>query len=297
MNRHMDLKLALGTAQFGLDYGINNKRGKIPEKEVFKILNFAFQNGIDVLDTAYAYGDSEKVIGQFIQENKTNFKIVSKLPSDNIQNVENIFNTSLKRFHLDNIYGYLIHDFNAFVKEPEIWDILKQFKIQGKINKVGFSLYHPKEAEFLLEKNIQMDMVQVPFSIFDQRFSKIFPLLEEKRIEVHVRSIFLQGLIFKNPDVLKGDFAKIKDRLLFLRVLSEEINIPLSAIFINFAVLNAFIDKVIIGIDSIENLKENIKALNYQNEVKNVYNKLLSLKEEDENITLPINWRISGGEK
>lgn len=290
MNRIADTKLALGTAQFGFDYGINNKRGKIPQKKAFEILNFALQNGIEVIDTAYVYGDSEKVIGQFIQENKADFKVISKLPNSNAQNIENIFDDSLKRLQLDSIYGYLIHNIDSFIERPGIWEVLKQLKEQGKISKLGFSVYHPKEVECLLERNVQMDIIQAPFSIFDQRFSEIFPLLKRQHTEIHVRSIFLQGLVFKNPGELKGDFVKIKDRLLLLRALSKETNVPFGAIFINFAVLNNFVDKVILGIDSIENLRENVKALNYQKELKKVHNHLPDAREDDENIILPINW-------
>ena len=84
-------KIALGTAQFGMDYGINNKRGKIPEKEVFEILNEVSRSGIDTLDSAYAYGDSETMIGNFIRKSKNNFKIVSKSPKCEIEEMENIF--------------------------------------------------------------------------------------------------------------------------------------------------------------------------------------------------------------
>jgi len=283
-------KLVLGTAQFGMDYGINNTRGKVPQTEVFEILEKALESGIDMLDVAYDYGDSERIIGQFLQKNKSNFKIVSKLPPDNSENTEKFLYESLEKLNSGRIYGYLVHDFKSFLEKAEIWNILKQLKAQNKVEKIGFSLYHPKEIEYLLEKNIQLDIVQVPFSIFDQRFSKIFPLLKEKGVEIHVRSIFLQGLVFKNPDGLKGNFGKSKDKLLFLRSLSKEINIPFPAIFINFAILNNFIDKVIIGIDSIENLRENIGSLSHQARIKDIYNKLLSLKEDDENIILPINW-------
>lgn len=109
-------KLVLGTAQFGLDYGINNKRGKLSKKEVFKILTYAKKNEIETLDTAYGYGDSEKIIGEFIKKNKICFKIISKLPKCNSKTVEYIFLKSLAKLSQDKIYGYLIHDFESFLK-------------------------------------------------------------------------------------------------------------------------------------------------------------------------------------
>ena len=284
------MKLALGTVQFGLDYGINNTKGKIPVQEAFEILRFAIEHQIDVLDTAYDYGDSEKVIGKFIRSNNVHYKVVSKLSSRKLGEVEKGFNESLDNLGLDRIYGYLIHDIKSFVEEPEIWGCVSKLRDQGKVEKIGFSLYYPKEVEYLLEKGIHLDIIQIPFSIFDQRFSDILPSIKAKGIEVHARSVFLQGLGFKNPDELKGDFVKIRDKLLLLRALSKETSIPLSAIFVNFTALSDFIDKVVIGVDGIEHLRTNIETLRYQDEVKNIYAELMSLRENSENVTLPVNW-------
>lgn len=289
------MKLALGTVQFGLDYGINNTMGKIPEQEVFEILRFAIEHRIDMLDTAYEYGDSEKVIGKFIRSNNADYKVVSKLSSRKLGEAEKSFYESLDNLGLDRIYGYLIHDVKSFVEKPGIWGCVTELREQGKVEKIGFSLYYPREVEYLLEKGIHLDIIQIPFSIFDQRFSDILPSIKAEKIEVHARSVFLQGLGFKNPDELKGDFVKIRDKLLLLRALSKETNIPLSAMFVNFTVLNDFIDKVVIGVDGIEHLKENIETLRYQDKVKNIYAKLMSLRENNENITLPVNWPLSKG--
>ena len=99
-------KLVLGTAQFGLDYGINNPKGKISSNEVFKIINFAKENGILFLDTASVYGDSEQVIGEYIKDNNVNLQIITKIK--NIKELDN----SLRRLNLDEIYGCLLHNFN-----------------------------------------------------------------------------------------------------------------------------------------------------------------------------------------
>ena len=94
-------KIALGTAQFGMDYGINNTRGKLPKNEVFEILNLASKSGVDTLDTAYSYGESETLIGEFIAKNKKGFHIISKLPKCEISEVENILNSSLFKLNID----------------------------------------------------------------------------------------------------------------------------------------------------------------------------------------------------
>ncbi len=285
------MKLALGTVQFGLDYGINNKKGKVPENEVEDILIFASQNGISVLDTSYDYGDSEKVLGEVIKKNNLKFKIISKLHLGKIEDSKKIVDESLKRMNSKKIYGYMFHNFESFIDNPEVLEQLKELKNKGKIEKYGFSLYRPEEAEYLMKKNIEFDIIQIPYSILDQSFSSLFKRLKERNIEIHVRSVFLQGLMFKKPDELEGTFAKIKKKIQRLNEISKNQNIPLAAICINFAVLNEDIDKVVIGVDSLQNLKENVESLKYKEKVKSIYNELLKLKEEDENIILPYNWK------
>jgi aryl-alcohol dehydrogenase-like predicted oxidoreductase len=284
-------KVALGSAQFGLDYGLANSKGKISKKEVFEILNYAYRNGINTIDTASVYGDSEEVIGEFIGKSNACINIISKLPSCNFGQVERIFRESLERLCLPNIYGYLIHDFNFFLKNINLLDFLRNLKAQNKIEKIGFSLYYPSEISYLLKNNINIDLVQVPYNIFDQRFASVFPLLKRRGIEIHVRSIFLQGLVFKNALKLEKPFDLLKEKLSFLQKLSKEKNIPISALCIIFAYLNEDIDKIIIGIDNLNNLKENCHFLKYINKTKKLYGKLFNLKENNEKIILPVNWR------
>ena len=284
------MKLGLGTVQFGMDYGINNTKGKVLKEEVFEILEVAWNNGIDMLDTSALYGESEYVIGQFLKENNVPFKIISKLPPCDADDIETRFCESLKKLNRDKLFGYLIHDFDSFRKNRHIWDILQKMKSQKKVEKIGFSLYYPQEVEYIMMENIEFDMVQVPFSIFDQRFSGIFEVLRERNVEIHVRSVFLQGLVFKNALTMHEIFDNFRDKLSSLHSISQDINVSISALCLNFAVLNEYIDKVIIGIDSLSNLQENINALRYQDRVGDVYNSLLNLKEGNEKIILPFNW-------
>lgn len=290
MKKFLSNKIALGTAQFGLDYGINNSTGKISKKEVFEILKYAHKKGINLLDTSYAYGDSEIVLGEYFKKNKTKFQIVSKLPGN--KNGAEVFYESLTRLNIDNMYGYLIHNFDLFLKKPGVWKNLKELKKQNKVKKIGFSLYYPEELEYLLKKNIRFNILQVPYNVFDQRFSLYFPGLKKRGVEIHARSVFLQGLVFKKNDELPRGFLKIKNRLDKLRFFSMDLKIPISAICLNFAAANSFVDKVIMGIDNIGNLKENLRNLKYKEKIKKIYDELLEFKENDENIILPINWKI-----
>ena len=286
-------KIALGTAQFGLDYGISNTTGQIPENQVFKILNESIRSGIDVLDTAYAYGNSELVIGNFVKQHGNLFKIISKLPECNPRDVMNIFESSLKRLGIDELYGYMCHSFQHYTDNPEIWDILKELKSEGKIEKIGLSLYYPFELEYIIENKIGVDIIQVPYNVFDQRFEQYFPLLKKMGIEIFVRSVFLQGLVFKEPSELDDYFEKISGKIAKLHSMATELDTPIAALCLYFAVNNEFVDQVVVGVDSVQNLKEIVSSSVYRADVESALQKLYSLREDDENMILPMNWKVN----
>ena len=286
------MKLALGTAQFGMDYGINNKRGKIPKKEAFEILEEALSNGIRPIDTAFEYGDSERVIGSFVRKKGKKLEAVSKLPKCSPKEAASFLEKSLERLNSKRLYGYLVHDFDSFANEPELWDEMKSFKEQGKARKIGFSLYYPGQAEMLLENGVDFGIVQLPYSVLDQRFSEVLPRLKEKGVEVHARSVFLQGLVFKRPEGLEGNFEGARESIAAIRRISAETGVPVSALCINFASLNNGISKVVVGVDSRQNLLENIAAFSYQNKVKKVLPELLGLGIGDEKVVVPSNWVV-----
>jgi len=286
------LKLALGTAQFGLNYGINNSRGKIPRKEAHEILRFCLQNGICTIDTAYSYGESEEVIGQFLRKNNPNFEIVSKSSSGNSYELKKCFNESLNRLNLKRIYGYLIHNFKLFTEDMSIWNTLKHFQEQGQVEKIGFSLYYPEEAEYILDARMEVNLIQIPFSIFDQRFSHIFPLLKERDIEIYARSVFLQGLAFKSPEELDPGFSEIKNKLLFLQAICREKNVPISAVCINFACSNPYIDRVIAGVDSLNHLKNNVNMFSYKDNINEINDQLNTFQIDNEDIVVPTRWKV-----
>ncbi len=285
-------KITLGTVQFGMDYGINNKRGKVPKKEVFAILDYALKNDVNILDTAQSYGDSEKVIGDFIRKRKANFQVISKLPGTiSSRDIDKILKDSLTNLNIKVFYGYLIHDFNSFLKNPKIYETLKMYKTHGTIKKLGFSLYHPQELEYLLQNNIAFDLIQIPYNLFDQRFEPYFKTLKDRGVEIHVRSVFLQGLLFKKPHELPEFLLKAKDNLRILNDLSKENNLTIESICINFALANENIDHVVLGVDNVLNLKDNLSVLKDQNIILKFYDKLKMLKIENEQIILPTTWK------
>lgn len=283
-------RLALGTVQFGLPYGISNIRGQIPEYEIDDILIKSFELGIDTLDTSFAYGVSEEVIGKSLLRIGLPFKIISKLPSSK-ENPETIFNLTLNRLGVSSLHGYLLHHFSYYNETPSIWNFFESKKEDGVIKKIGFSLYYPSELEILFKNKVKFDLLQIPYSIFDRRFEKYFEILNKQGVEIHVRSVFLQGLFFKDPQKLSPHFNKVKDKIEELHHLSDSNNISISSLCLCFVANNKLIDKIIIGIDSSKNIQENTRFLNESNKYEPIKDKFDQLIVSDENILLPFNWK------
>jgi len=288
-------RLGVGTASFGFDYGIANKTGKVPRDEIFKILAYCKKAGINLLDTAYAYGDSENTIGEWMQKEASVFRIVSKTPSPDKFDDNDIvafFQQSLKRLQIKNIYGYLIHKFEDLLYHREIWNVLEVLKQKHFVQKIGCSLYKPQELQKLFDEKLAIDIVQIPYSVFDRRFESFLPILKEKKVEVHVRSVFLQGLVFLDPDKdLRGNLVKAKSHIEALQESAINTAVPIEALCLNFVLLNPYVDIAILGINNVGQLIRNISYLNMMEQVEHRYHQLDILSIDDEDVLLPYKWK------
>ena len=271
-------KIGLGTAQFGMNYGVFNKTGQTPADEVKRILELAQEEGIKLLDSASAYGSAEEVLGQ---NDLQQFQMVSKfLPPSVGENITFQFSRSLERFRLKNIYAYLAHRPLELLDSPEQWDELKQLKEHKKIEKIGFSLNKPDEVQLLLNAGFYPDLVQVPYNYFDRRFEGFMQELKNSGCEIHVRSVFLQGLFFEDPEELESFFDVVKQDLYNLQKRKN----TLAGSLLKFALEKPFIDKVIVGVQNKEQLQQNLKNLEHSPDLPE-----LSKQVPDE-ILIPICW-------
>ena len=271
-------KIVLGSVQFGLNYGISNNDGITPINEVREILKTAERNKINVIDTAYAYGVSEKVLGEVGVEK---FDIITKFINiDSPDNLERQFNESLENLNLKRVYGYLAHRHADILNYPKIWNKLIELREEGIIQKIGFSLNNPEELDHLLIKGFIPDLIQVPYNYFDRRFEKsISNLKKEFGTEIHTRSTFLQGLFFMNPNELNSHFDSIKKLLIALQ------NEDLSCQLFQFVLNREFIDRVVIGVNDSDQLYQNINCVSKSLEFLPVLNERIS-----DNILSPVNW-------
>jgi aryl-alcohol dehydrogenase-like predicted oxidoreductase len=287
----MNDRIVLGTVQFGLDYGINNKSGKPTSEEVYQVLELCYENGIRTLDTAFAYGDSEKRIGKYQSESGRYFEIISKLPECNKEDVKRIFDESLKRLNTDTLYGYLFHNVNSVLSNTGVYEEVVKIKQGGKIKKLGFSLYNTEELETLFEKEIEFNIVQVPFNIFDRRFEKYFDVLSDRKIEIHTRSAYLQGLFFTDSNELDDYFSGVKEKINFIQDLSYKSGISVQELCLSFVLARNKIDKVITGVDGIKQCTELIAAVSGMQRDAEYLRELDKLEVKDINILLPYKWK------
>lgn len=256
-------KIGLGSVQFGLPYGISNTTGQTPDAEVSKILDVAFNYGITTVDTAASYGTSETIIGK---QKGNRFEIVSKfMPSDNGMTMKEQLENSLAALQISTLYGYLAHRPLALLENKKDWEAIQQLKATRKINKIGFSLNDPNEYTQLLAAGITPDIVQVPFNYFDTRFEDVLLALKEEGCEIHTRSTFLQGLFFMDKTQLSDFFAPFFPDLLYLQATFEK---NLSGSLLKYVIEQPYIDKVILGIENVNQLKENINGLGVASELK-----------------------------
>lgn len=266
MGTQLNSRLALGTVQFGLSYGVANQGGQVGHQEATKILNCGFAAGLDTLDTAIAYGNSEQRLGEIGVER---WRIVSKLPpipdrcADVLSWARESVSDSLSRLGVDRLYGLLLHSPQQLldVQGPAIYAALQYLKMDGVVEKIGISIYAPQELDELLHR-YRFDIVQSPLNIFDQRLIATgwLGLLRQADVEVHVRSVFLQGLLLMDRNNRPRQFdrwaalwSKWDEWLVQTRLT------PLQAC-LRFALSFPQISKVIVGVESLHQLDEVLSA-------------------------------------
>lgn len=263
------MKLALGTVQFGLNYGVSNAQGQVPPQEVGRILEYAKTAGISLLDTAQGYGNSERVLGQF---DLSGFKVVTKVKG------RYDLAPSLENMHVKSIYGLMLHDENEM--NPETWHWLTECKAKGLVEKIGVSVYTPARLVQIISE-FPIDLVQIPVNLLDQRFIPLLPALKARQIEIHARSAFLQGLLLQSLDQINAYFDPIRPVL-------EKIPQDRLATVLQFVHNLPEIDQVVVGVTSLQELQQIVTAL-ARKTVPIVANQFTI---SDDDFILPQNWKL-----
>ena len=288
-------KIILGTVQMGLDYGINNTKGKPSEQEAFVILETAYDNGIKTLDTAEAYGNSMQVIGNFHKKYPTKiFNVITKLDAQVFLTKGDLYrkvNESCKTLYVDKIHGYMFHNFENFKKNSIFFEELLEAKKQGLVKKIGVSLFSNFELNTILEEYSDIDFIQLPFNLFDNELKrkKYMEKAKKMNIEIHTRSVFLQGLFFKDIKELSKKLSPFKEPLELIHGISKESDINLGYLALNYALEKEYIDHVLIGVDNKEQLNLNLQNLKGDKQIP--HGRIDEILIKNEELLNPTNWK------
>lgn len=259
-------RLVLGTVQFGLPYGIANLAGQVSRPEAKAMLQLASTNGIDTLDTAIGYGESETCLGEIgIQ----GFKLVTKLPavpvacSDVMTWIQEQVAESLSRLGVRSVYGLLLHRPEQLL-EPEgkaLYRALQGVKESGLAQKVGVSIYTPNELTALIPQ-FRFDLVQAPFNLLDRRLHRTGWLdrLKELNVEVHTRSAFLQGLLLMPKAEIPAKFSPWSELLTKWHDWLARHQVSALQACLAFPLSFQEIDRVVVGADNLMQLEQIIAA-------------------------------------
>jgi aryl-alcohol dehydrogenase-like predicted oxidoreductase len=274
--------MILGTAQLGQEYGIHNSTGKPSQETAYQILDYAWKQGIHILDTAGAYGDAEDLIGNYQEATGHTFHICTKLSADvaagsygigtnnkmdadaagTAERMERELEKSLRRLRRSQIWLYYLHRFEA-CKSQAVMQKMEGWKAQGRIKMVGISIYEPEELRYIVEHLPDaVDVVQIPFHLLDNIRWLEAGLLQkarEKGIQIFARSIFLQGLFFQEPDSEIAKKLLVQEALSGLHQLAGKYSIhKIQQLAVSFVAGHPCIDQYLLGCETVEQLMQNI---------------------------------------
>lgn len=285
----MSSKIILGTVQFGLDYGINNRLGQPNAKQVFAMLELAAEGGIEILDTADAYGNASEILGDFNKRKPNAFKINTKFKAGQ-EPIDKQLRKSLDLLSVNSINTYFFHSFLDFVEFPKLIAELSRLKQNGLIKKTGISVYGNDEFEAAINAQ-DVDVIQFPFNLLDNRFQRggLMQLAKEKGKELQVRSVFLQGLFFMNSKDIPQKLIPLKPHLEKIKTLARENNLEMEGLALIYALSQPEIDHVIIGVDNPEQLHKNLKAAEHRLDAS-IIKMIDEIAVQETGLLYPKNW-------
>lgn len=288
---NLDNKIILGTVQFGIDYGINNVSGIPPIETIKKILDFAHSNNILTLDTADAYGSATHTLGLYLRETDNIFKINTKFKKADTS-LKRQLDETLSILPIENINTYFFHNFEDFKIGHDLLQELIELKNCNLINKIGLSVYDNNEFREAISCP-DIDVIQFPFNLLDNynHRGKLIKQAKENGKELQVRSVFLQGLFFKNITSVPHSLQALIPYLKRIKNITENNNISIEELALGYALRQREIDNLIIGVDNLEQIKRNVemaeKTIN-----SDIVKQIDDIKVIETELLYPKNWKI-----
>jgi aryl-alcohol dehydrogenase-like predicted oxidoreductase len=288
-------KIGLGTVQFGMKYGVNNTLGKVSYTTARKIVQYYCESVIaPVFDTANVYGDSEYVLGKLFTELRIDADscVISKFSRGitTRSNLQEAFQKTIKNLHVNRLYAFLAHEANVMQKHPDIYNELLRLKKEGYVQKIGISAYFPSEVQWFINHKIPLDLIQIPYNVLDRRFEPFLKEYKNAGIEIHTRSAFLQGLFFREIDSLPDYFNPVKPKIAFIKQLANANDLSLNKLLLIFCLSQPNIDRVIIGVDSEDNIQNNMVSTEDLYKFERVEGEMNIKDPVNEDMILPFKW-------
>jgi aryl-alcohol dehydrogenase-like predicted oxidoreductase len=256
-------KLVFGTVQLGVPYGINNTSGQPSKEDALQILRHVHQAGIATLDTADAYGTASELIGAFHREQPQRpFRVITKFHCDDSINLLEKARATCSRLGVTTLYCYQYHRFADLAAFPHVQHELAALKEQGVIERVGVSIYTNDEFRTAIDTP-SIDVIQLPFNALDNMRlrGELMRHAKEQGKELHTRSVFLQGLLFKPPSDFPDKLASLAPAVQRLQNLAESCNLDITALALNYALHNPLIDAVLFGVETASQLRSTLNAV------------------------------------
>ncbi len=296
-------ELCLGTAQLGMNYGINNKVGKLQKESVFEILDIAIANNIRMWDTASIYGEAEELLGEYLLENgdeANNIKIISKQcrSVDGLEQravekcIREELQQSLERLHRKYLDGYLLHSYRE-IDNTDTISTLQELKTEGLVRAIGVSVYEIDEAQKAIDSGI-IDYLQMPCSVFDQRGLTlgVFQKAKEQGVTVFTRSAFLQGLLMMKEEEIPRYVEGIKPYIAEFNQLLDKYHLERKHVILKYILSQNLIDYMVFGVETKEQLVGIIEERYTESLSAEVIDEIQNyFCDIDVKLILPIHWR------
>ena len=255
-------RLIIGSANFGIDYGIANINKRVSVDEVERIVEFTKRTGMFGIDTASAYGISEEVLGKIGIEH---LKVVSKIPAFSADCVDfsmvgrSIVENSLEKLGIPKLHTVLLHRPDQLFSKTgsHIYSAMRELKNNNLTELIGCSVYEVEELE-RIQRGFDFDLYQIPYNILDRRFleSGLIDRLVSKGIQVHARSVFLQGLLLikreDRPHWLKGRDNGLDEWDEFVNSSGQSA----ANLCLDFVFQNPNLSGIVVGVDTLNQLLE-----------------------------------------
>ncbi len=256
-------KIALGSVQFGMPYGATNKAGQVPQSEVRHILEESAKiNSQLVIDTAPAYGNAEQVLGESLAalSNGLDFRLITKT-TFSLPQAQKDFNQSLQRLKVQNVYGYMDHNAQLLKSDEgkKAYAYMSELKAGRKVQKIGATVYSIEDVLFLLER-YRLDIIQLPLNVLDQRWQEegILQRLKQNNIEIHARSLFLQGVLLEDAEHLSGFFQPYQPFFENLEEFCQDHGFTKAQACLYYALSLKEVDQVVLGALSWSQFQEHL---------------------------------------